>query len=1481
MSEYFGKGVGRHISSKDRQYTSVLFQKGKPPLAEEFNLFEDAMEKARQSIIQSNTSSGFITDVFDPMSDYAFDKNASNMFWLGSETKPLYAIVNGWVIPIAGTFSDDLKSAIKLPPPPTNPSSQDVNFVFLEVWKSRLKHDSTENKPNQDQIFRFGNVEYGGTNLANQILDPTLLVETTQRVQLQYRIRVIPNVTGDTYPHGFNPSIRSQGPLSAPIASSNVSFQYQNMAEEMGDSGLWRAGIPNDMSVDGTKVFTKSPLGTLDGYVYAIPICFVFRRNSLAWEMDQHGSSLNRNPSMTSRLEARSFPKVEILNTISESDTVLEVNVSRSETTFPETNGLIKINGEILRYTSWIDTEIQVAERAYRSGSPTLHSAGSEVEHVSDHPSGLFSDQIVADDILDLRHAVNLKGFSYDALLKHNFKKLIKGQLKTSWRQSEGGVKGLKHFQVDQFTTGPTTPSFLERDAPDNFRKIFSDACALQPNNLMVIRASDSAVSSTAYTFNLTNATLYRNTPDWEKGDNIRIPLEPLRQTFKDVDRRKVRFVHPLEYVHSSHEPVKVRFNGNTLVEGLSENLIVLGSKPNNVNESFLTGLSSSITYVGDDDITITLGGGGQLDFSTASPDPSMTVAQYLAEHNAFIVIEDSLGDNPTFKGAYKIEGLAQGTGLKVTNPDDSSPDFGGGAGISRNASWRIRLRSCSETDEEMIVVLQNKDSEPTLIASDETMFLVFDVLYHPNQGLARCPDQVKFARIQPSGGTPYLRPNTPANVVYSSESTVKDYSVVPLESYPLDRSEVRIRENQDLNQCIEDTWAEAYVDTGSKTALFQPIRRSLLSLSSDANPTGSTSLYVSGAGSNPTLGFQLQDGNPCYYFPSEIIPPRGRIDLPFVHTTSGESPYGYNFLFSSLLGSNAANAPIVKNRVLLVYDHENLNPNQYGSFIPLASLGSGAFAQESALVCRVYDKGGVRGLELPPHFGIARLFGAYDKDSFFTNGSQFTSGSLYRTEVNNWDGFNLLKQNPFRSLVITEDNTFVIPEDVLNTSVLGTDLSRSPMVIETSLFMFNDWGADNVQIHTIQGQPSGDQQFQMLLNGACATTDAFYYVSTRVPYQGNVNGTMAKSSLDSGSLGFFDYDFKEEADQSVALGKANIPLDRREARFDNPAHLQILASLPFVTTLGTGRISGEYKSGSYTDVGSLSNEGFPYISGRRTSVSNVIHEDVKPSRISAGMNGITERLPLGLLASDHIMIGEPLGGSHTTFKIGDSCLNGSHLSSHLTEGHALSNELGRVCISDGTHGGNASGVAYNHEANMYRTYRGGTLTEAQEGGAVHYSGERAYKEFPHLKSFEQEYQEILLAKMDGMPTPEFEARVEDLKDKYSHIFKIHGGIVFGVAFLVRTGHEVVTENDYVMNWGQELQMLVVTGMSVSNTSSSMKDSVETSVQLHPTGLGERFCAADRYRIEGRPLDKPSTAPDKFPEIYRGAYPILPLPKCE
>jgi len=140
----------------------------------------------------------------------------------------------------------------------------------------------TSNKPTQATLYRHGNVDVpSGVNFPDDIADPTIGTESTKRVQIQYRIRTTGQSEAVNFKtgNGFESSVLAQGTQSAPVAGypfvpadgTSSSGSSDASAYQRVDAGLWVAG-------DGSEA-AATALGTIDGYVYAVPMAMVFRRN--------------------------------------------------------------------------------------------------------------------------------------------------------------------------------------------------------------------------------------------------------------------------------------------------------------------------------------------------------------------------------------------------------------------------------------------------------------------------------------------------------------------------------------------------------------------------------------------------------------------------------------------------------------------------------------------------------------------------------------------------------------------------------------------------------------------------------------------------------------------------------------------------------------------------------------------------------------------------------------------------------------------------------------------------------------------------------------------------------------------------------------------------------------------------------------------------------------------------------------------------
>lgn len=235
---------------------------------------------------------------------------------------------------------------------------------------------NTGNKPTQNSLYHHGNVlSLSGSNITEDLIDPALNVETARRIQVQYRIRVYSSqasgVNPKTQPDGFsNSNLLAQGPNGSPVAlypfvpadKSTIASNSSAVAYGFEDPGLWIAGRGDSGSA--------SALGTVDGYVYAIPIAMVFRRS-----------------------DATGTGGFDPFNNAQGALPIAHAN------NFPNTN---------------------------LPGGPYLIPTAK-----SDRPDGLFADIIVSSDVLDLRRHISLSGFDPESELKAQVQSLMDGTINT------------------------------------------------------------------------------------------------------------------------------------------------------------------------------------------------------------------------------------------------------------------------------------------------------------------------------------------------------------------------------------------------------------------------------------------------------------------------------------------------------------------------------------------------------------------------------------------------------------------------------------------------------------------------------------------------------------------------------------------------------------------------------------------------------------------------------------------------------------------------------------------------------------------------------------------------------------------------------------------------------------------------------------------------------------------------------------------
>jgi len=1321
MTDNFGPNVSRVLSPAQTNFKTVIWQQGKPPLDAELSLSQQIAAEWDRIHVLAETPSGWIDDAINPQDAYVTNAVNSNWFQYGAQQTGekqaiMWAVVNGWIVPVTGTLTGappgspnntDTWNRITLPPPPANTGDARIDFAFLEVWLARVApNPSTTNKPASSAIWRYGNVEGGYSFITDDIQDPAIGFETTQRIQLQYRIRVVSGLVGlASYPDGFDPSVvKGQG-----AATAATSFVYTNMRKELGDPGLWRAG-------DGTQ----NALGTVDGYSYAIPLCSVFRRNSVSWAGDP-GQNLNggfnRNPTAVDRTGYKTFSTIPTLSAPL-SATALSVTLTSVANIplplTPATPAVIQIDDEILLYSAITGNTLTLSARGAFGSKAESHKSGATIKPVSGRPDGMFSDQIAKTDILDLRHVVNPNGFDYQALLKANLDKVLRGQLRSTWKRTGGGPQGPFVSYQDKLSATPGALGVTKLDAPDGIRQIFSDAAALQPVIIPISAPTSTGPAlSIGGTLGAAFNTVTINHPSgsgFQPADVITIPLNLFQNSLAGSDSDQVRLI-------ADHDYMTIRFMGETVDLPTSQYTL-----SNDVSGNLL----------------VTLGGG----FS------------------------------------------ARTTGAFVT----VHVQYGAGRGLSRrpDAVHSVAYLSASPN------ILVQQQGLPT---DNQNLRTTWSALWSKYQGS-----------------------------VFNGHLPVT---------------------------------AEAYIDPGSKTVIAAPFRLQAFTqqdggsrLKTIQTATGATSgtMPANDLSGNPKWGatdpLAVFSGysdptstraNMVVVLPRLLVGSYGEVRVPILYGDSGNLNQGINFgVFApkGSVGASVANyVPQTSgggSATYGVFSTQNLNTNTPVGYNTAFTFGNLIAGMRFFTDTRGLNR---QGLELPPFYGIARLFAVYEAQDYKANGSSFDP-TTKNPDPSPGRATNLLRQNIDGPTFWIESDVDGDPTFILNADAI--DITKSPnaiasfgagnYVIEASIIGFNRGSFDltkDCQLVLARGRAEGLTAGSILTNpafilpGAPEIGDEIAINYSRTPYQGDAWGSQQAQS---------DIGYKPgPLTTSVRYQLLNTDLTQTALSRPNQKAVEVLASTHFVTTLGTGRMSGSIPStnADFRNVGYESWLPLPTspVSARPQINPGALASTERPFTLGTEYLGCTERLPLGALFRDKDFRGNFVSGTGNTLGqmtgpfsmgfsapgiMGASLAPSENLEYSVVPAHTASiasGNAGEVVVHVDGESGN-----YNILTN-FRTNRGGSAFTASgfAGGDV------------------------------GALLPA------------SSTASTSGGILSGIAMLVR--NNVTSVGATEVSAGDELMLLIATTARAQGSAGTIN-----TVQVSTSGTGEGYSAVDLYRISGHPI---------------------------
>ena len=1346
MAQDFGSGVSRTLSAAERQFLQTVWQASKPPLDSELNLVAQISSEALRDAVRSEMHSGFFTDPMLAEADFVTNSAWSNWFKLGQPASEatsapfMWANVNGWVIPVTGSgvAEGDPSNRINLFGPPATDAR--IDFVFLEVWQAQVApNPSTANKPSASTIYKYGNVEYGGTNISDDIQDPTIGFETTERVQLQYRLRVVGSGTGlgdsidlAQYPDGLDdPNVIAQGTQAAPVTG----YPFTNMGDTLGDRGLWRAGAGDTTS--------RTDLGTVDGYVYAVPVCAVFRRNEALFvartnsgNANQNGS-FNRNPTsgaITDPLQAtRTFTTVSLASGITASDTGLVSVVGLADSGLDNSNidwsaTVLQIDEEIFTVSA-VDAAggtITIDSRGRFGTQATAHFGGTSISLYTFRPDGRFADQITANDILDLRRSIAPTKWSYDSLLKHNLGKLLDGSLRSSYKQGNGSdTQGTQIIEVDAYvgSLAGSAPNQTEQlDGFDGIRTVFSDSATVQNDVSLLLTPSGGNVTVSTNSWDVgadfnVDGFIPASGSDWVNGTVIRLYLggstgsAGARATSSSGDRF-MRFVSPKEYWLSRDEiyaegtatkgnqtPFKMRFVGDTTPTAPQS-----WSQPAALGETFSTHpgpmyplpereFTTPFTVLGgvvNDDLadtaaTTVVGAPSEVRFTGTGVDFDIAglwfpatggigtlstegIANLLLQgtRNLYDMLTSGgrdytgnsselflvLSDGTTDIGLFRVVGA--GT-VPYTQQTASTSDavvvvpVGPTSAITTGEAVTAEIRSLyMNTDDNpgttyAAACIVITDLEATLGSTSNPwsglstatisgdMALDTSILYGPSRGgMARLADTLsRFAVVNPATATLLreapenkdsdpldirTRTGAPEDEYYFDGQPLMAWNRLPslglhapfAPDYGSGRYNFEIRRESEL-----------FVDRGSKTVVFRPFQQLLMSLpirqaAGDQIPN----LYDDGV--TPVDGASLFTATDIYEVPPEYMPRFGRLDIP-VFSSDGvgtDGPYfGVNHLFSDIEDGSDATRDIVggtSGGLALKIVTGTSSGLDYGEYNIGNDWYQGRLYTDVNARSTDINKP-MKGIQLPPYLGIARVYGVYDKRDYDVNGSAWLDAG-FDPNTGAAAGTNLIRTNADKqTLFIVKDgaedvladsdaHTYVIPEEAIDITLspdyaAGETFDDLEYVVEVAVFGFAQGFINKSNYVLSRGGYSGSDglisAIRMMIPAALPTGIQGYSAYLRTVYQGDPFMTRDATTIQTA-----DYEHRYGQVPVASAWAVKTPLQQYDTsntqipEIPNPRSLEILATADFWTTLGTGKVGGQVYAGTPTDAGYLASHG-------------------------------------------------------------------------------------------------------------------------------------------------------------------------------------------------------------------------------------------------------------------------------------------------
>jgi hypothetical protein len=261
----------------------------------------------------------------------------------------------------------------------------------------------------------------------------------------------------------------------------------------------------------------------------------------------------------------------------------------------------------------------------------------------------------------------------------------------------------------------------------------------------------------------------------------------------------------------------------------------------------------------------------------------------------------------------------------------------------------------------------------------------------------------------------------------------------------------------------------------------------------------------------------------------------------------------------------------------------------------------------------------GLKGIQLPPYYGVARLYGVYDVRDYDTKSGR--GFKLNRYAMDDDPAPNLLREDADQQTLfifqdgardVTEhggDHTYIIPYNAIDITralnyVSGDQPEEYHYVVECVVFGFargfinennlvlvRRFGGTGLSIDGgTDGNVDGDdfeiKGVHMVLPCPAGYNDQFYAAYNRTVYQGDPYMSRNATKTDS------DYQTRYGQLSVAAQYAMRMPIQQFDAtghfvpEIPNSRSFEVLASMDFYSTMGTGKIGGQLSPGTPLDVG-------------------------------------------------------------------------------------------------------------------------------------------------------------------------------------------------------------------------------------------------------------------------------------------------------